>query len=77
MLQGVVGVLSWVLIVLFVFEIRWKGRAILFSLVALSVVLPYLGDAESAPLYGAVGFAMRVALACAYLIKRQLPVVTK
>lgn len=77
MLQGIVGVLSWVLIVLFVCEIRWKGRVILLSLVALSVVLPYFGDTESAPLYGALGFAMRVALACVYLIKRQLPVVTQ
>ena len=64
------------LIALFLWDVRWKGRAIILALLLCSVVLPLLGDQDSVYLYSALGFALRVAIACVYLVRRQLPVVS-
>lgn len=76
MLQLLIGLLAWALIVMFLWEVGWKGRAIIIGLVLVSVALPYAGGEESVYLFAALGFAIRVAIACAYLIKRKLLVVS-
>lgn len=76
MLQALIGLLSWILIGLFVWQVRWRGRLVIAGFVVLSVVLPYLGDGDSTHLLWAFGFAIRVGIACVYLIWRGLPVVS-
>lgn len=75
-MQMFVGLLAWILIGLFLWEAGWKGRGIILALVIPSAFLHHLGDADSTYLFGAIGFAIRVAIACAYLIKRKLPAVS-
>ncbi len=75
-MQAMVGVLSWILIALFLWESQWKGRAVILGFVFLSVVISLMGDGDSQYLYRALGFALRVAIAIVYLIKRQLPVLS-
>ncbi len=75
MIMGVAS-LTWILIGLFVWEVGWKGRAIILALVIPSAFLHLLGDTESEPLFWALGFALRVAIGVVYLIWRRLPVVS-
>jgi hypothetical protein len=72
-MQSGVGGLAFILIALFLWESRWKGRVVILTLVAISLLLHRLGDDDSVYLFDALGFAMRVAIACVYLIWRRLP----
>ena len=74
MMTGV-GSLALILIGMFLWEAPWKGRAVILALVILSGTVHLLGDGETAPLFEALGFALRVAIAVVYLIWRRLPVV--
>jgi hypothetical protein len=75
MIMGV-GSIAWILIGLFLWEVGWKGRAIILALVIPSAFLYLLGNTESEPLFWALGFALRVAVAVVYLIWRKFPVVS-
>ena len=68
-----VGILSWVLIALFLWEAQWRGRVIILVIVAISLLLPLLGEGDSVHLLNAFGLAIRVAIGCVFLIKQQLP----
>lgn len=75
MVAGVAGI-ALILIGMFFWEVGWKGRVVILALVIPSAFLHLLGDAETAPLFGALGLALRVAIAVVYLIWRKLPVVS-
>lgn len=75
MVTGVGGI-ALILIVMFIWEARWKGRVIILALVIPSAFLHLLGDSETEPLFGTLGLALRVAIAVVYLIWRRLPVVS-
>lgn len=75
MIAGV-GSLALILIGMFLWEAPWKGKAIILALVVLSGTLHLLGDVETAPIFEAFGFALRVSIAVVYLIWRRLPVVS-
>ena len=72
----VANLFCWVMIVLFLIDLGWKGRAIVAGLVVFSLALPYFGDDESAGLLSALGFALRVVIVCGYIIKERMPVVS-
>ena len=75
MIAGV-GAIAWILIGMFLWDAGWRGRAIILALVIPSCFFHLLGDGETEALYGALGFALRVAIGVVYLIWRRLPVVS-
>ena len=68
----IAGILVWVFIVLLFVDVGWKGRVAIAGIVLLSMALPRFGDADSAPLLGAIGFSVRVLLAIFYIARERL-----